>query len=83
MTFHYAKCKGITRTKKNALAHVGPVTQIGEIRPAYVLLCQCSAGHQQQSTKSHEDREEGDLAADSDSIAKAEPDSGKEGFNTS
>ena len=46
-------------------------------------LCQFSIGHQQQSTKSHEDQEEGDLVADSESVAKVESDSENEGSKTS
>lgn len=82
-TLHYAKYKGITRTEENALA-LKDLSLTGEIRPEHVSMYWCSAGHRKQSTKSQEDREEGDLAAGSGrSAAKGESDFEEEGSNMS
>ena len=38
MTLHYAKCKGITRTKENALVHEGPIIDWGNKNTTYIYL---------------------------------------------
>ena len=76
MTFHYTKCKGITRIKENALAGlIKGLSSTGEIKTAHISMYQCSTGHQKQSAKSHEDQEEGDFAPGSKrSAAKGKSD---------
>lgn len=59
MTFHYAKCKGIVRTKENARAHKGPAGNWGNKKSnasVYWFTIGCQKQHQDP-----EDQEEGDL----------------------